>query len=260
MYLESVKNQNNSKAIIMFHAFTGSPTDVISVGRGLAKEGYTVYLPTLSGHNTNDPDDLLKYGVADWVKDGAEAYQTLINDGFTDISVFGLSLGGIVATDVMLHNKVKSYGVFSSPVLPDRANKVPANFWMMYKFYKKKAGLSEDEIKERRREVMNQLDIVLGDIQEHLKMLMPEYSYVETPVFIGQGGKDEMVDPTISKDFRDALTNAEVDFHWYEGAPHVITTGRAGKETQKDLLAFLEKNAQSQNKMNEMEVYNDPNK
>lgn len=242
MYLESEKNEKNSKAILLFHAFTGSPIDVNSVGRGLAREGYTVYLPTLAGHGTDDPDDLLKYGIEDWVKDGAKAYQTLIDDGYTNISVFGLSLGGIVATDVMMHNNVQTYGTFSSPVLPDRASKVPENFWMYYKFLKKKAGMSEEEIEAQKSVVLKKLDTTLTDISEHLKTLVPEYPYIDIPVFIAQGGNDEMVDASIAKDFAEQLTNAKVDFHWYEGAPHVITTGRAGKETEKDLLAFLDEN------------------
>lgn len=243
MYLESEQNQNNSKAIILFHAFTGSPIDVNSVGRGLAREGYTVYLPTLDGHGTENPDDLLEYGIKDWVRNGTEAYQTLVDDGYTNISVFGLSLGGIVATDVMLHNNVQTYGTFSSPVLPDRETKVPENFWLYYKFLKKKAGMSEAEVEAQKSGVMKKLDKTLTDISEHLKTLVPEYPHIDIPVFIGQGGKDEMVDASIARDFAERLTNAKVDFHWYEDAPHVITTGRAGKETEKDLLTFLEKNA-----------------
>ncbi len=235
--------KNGPKAVILIHAFTGTPTDVSSVGRALGREEYTVLMPTLDGHGEEDPDILLNYGIDDWIETGKEAYQTLVDDGYTDISVFGLSLGGIIATDLMLNQEVRSYGTFSSPVIAGRKSNVPENFWMWYRFKKKKLGVDEATIEANKAEVMEKLDEVLAGINEHIKKMMEEYPKVELPVFIGQGGQDEMVDAEIAKLFRDSLEKAEVEFHWYEEAPHVITTGRAGKETQKDLLNFLEKHA-----------------
>lgn len=235
--------QNGPKAIILIHAFTGTPTDVLSVGRALERENYTVLMPTLDGHGHDDPDEIFKYGINDWVKNGQEAYQQLVNDGYTDISVFGLSLGGIIATDIMLNNIVRSYGTFSSPVIARYESNVPENFWMWYKFKKKKLGESEEAVESRKDEVLKKLDNILTGINEHLLTLEPEYPAIDLPVFIGQGGRDEMIDPEIATEFKGLLTNAEVDFHWYDEAPHVITTGRAGKETQNDLIAFVNKHA-----------------
>lgn len=235
--------QNGPKAVILIHAFTGTPTDVSSVGRALEREDYTVLMPTLDGHGHDDPDEIFNYGINDWVKNGQEAYQTLVNDGYTDISVFGLSLGGIIATDVMLNNTVNSYGTFSSPVIARFKSNVPDNFWMWYKFKKKKLGEAVETTESRKAEVLDKLDKILTGINEHLLTLEPEYPAVDLPVFIGQGGQDEMINPEIANEFRDVLTNAVVDFHWYDNAPHVITTGRAGKETQVDLINFLNKHA-----------------
>ena len=235
--------KNGPKAVILIHAYTGTPTDVLSVARALERENYTVLTPTLSGHGLDNPDDLLEYGIEDWLKDGEEAYQTLKKDGFTDISVFGLSLGGVVATDIMLNHEVKSYGVFSSPVITSEDSNVPSNFWVWYKFKMKKLGMADEAIEEKKPEVMEKVKLRLKEINDHVVKMTPEYSKVTIPVFIGQGGQDEMINADHAYTFKDKLENASVDFHWYEDAPHVITTGRAGKETQKDLLAFLEKNA-----------------
>lgn len=235
--------KKGQKAVILFHAYTGTPNDVGSVRRALQRENYTVLTPTLDGHGLEDPNELLKYGINDWIKNGEEAYQTLVDDGFTDISVFGLSLGGIVATHLMLNKKVKTYGVFSSPVLSSTDSNVPENFWMWYKFKMKKMGYDQNEINAKEAEVMNQLRKILTGINDYTDKLSEKYESVNLPVFIGQGGADEMIQAEQAYEFRDALKNAQVDFHWYEDAPHVITVGRIGKELQKDLLAFLEKNA-----------------
>ena len=141
--------KNGNKAVILFHAYTGTPNDVLSIGRALARENYTVMTPTFEGHGTDDPNEILKYGINDWIKNGEDAYQTLVDDGFTDISVFGLSLGGVVATHVMLNKEVKSYGVFSSPVLNSKDSKVPENFWIWYKFKMKQIGVDQEEVNKK---------------------------------------------------------------------------------------------------------------
>ena len=235
--------KKGQKAVILFHAYTGTPNDVGSVSRALQRENYTVLTPTLDGHDLEDPNELLKYGINDWIKNGEEAYQTLVDDGFTDISVFGLSLGGVVATHLMLNKKVKTYGVFSSPVLSSTDSNVPENFWMWYKFKMKKMGHDQNEIDVKEAEVMDQLRSVLTGINDYTDEMSKEYASVNLPVFIAQGGADEMIQADQAYDFRDALESADVDFHWYEDAPHVITVGRIGKELQEDLIAFLEKNA-----------------
>lgn len=231
------------KAVILFHAYTGTPNDVNSVARALERNNYTVLTPTLDGHDLDDPNGLLKYGIDDWIKNGEEAYQTLKQDGYTDISVFGLSLGGVIATDIMLKHDVKSYGVFSSPVLSTLETNVPKMFWKWYTFKMEKLGYDETEINTKKDEVMNRVKEVLIGINEHTEKLSKAYDSVELPVFIAQGGKDEMISAQQAYDFKNALPKADVDFHWYEEAPHVITVGRIGKELQKDLLEFLEKYA-----------------
>lgn len=235
-------NNNKSKAVILFHAFTGTPNDVLTVGRALEREGYEVRTPTLSGHGEDDPDILLNYGIKDWIKDGDHAYNELKEEGYTDISVFGLSLGGIIATHVMLNHDVKSYGVFSSPVIANERSNVPKNFLQWYGFKKKKLGLNPDEIKALEPEVTKQLTEILTGINEYVEQMMPEYANIDLPVFIGQGGKDEMIDQNLAYEFRDSLKNARVSFHWYEDAPHVITIGQTGVKLRGDLIEFLKEN------------------
>jgi len=232
-----------SKAIILFHAYTSTSNDVVSLARALERENYTVMTPTFSGHGAEDPNIILDYGIDDWLKDGENAIQTLRDDGYTDISVFGLSLGGIIATHLMLKEDVNSYGIFSSPVITNEDSNVPENFWSWYQFKMKKLGASPKEITEKKPVIMEKLNKRLKEINDYVETMIPKYSEVTLPVFIGQGGQDDMINPEHTKIFRDKLEKATVDFHWYDEAPHVITIGRVGKQLQKDLLAFLEKNA-----------------
>lgn len=230
------------KAVILFHGYTSSAIDVLSLGRFLARQDYTVYMPNLSGHGLEDPEKLLDYGMDDWKKDGEEAYQKLVDDGYENISVFGLSLGGAVATHLMLNKEVTSYGAFSSPLMPNQHTNIRKYFWKWYTEKKKKLGMKEAEIKEDYLEVMERLDKVLTGLNESIKEMSQYYSEVDLPIFLGQGRLDGMLESTETRKLAKEFTKVDVDFHCYKKAPHVITTGRAGQALRKDLLNFLDEN------------------
>ena len=232
--------QAGPKAIILFHAYTSTSMDVLSLGRALARQDYTVYMPTLSGHGLDDPSELLNYGIEDWIKDGEEAYQKLVEDGYENISVFGLSLGGVIATHLMLNKDLTTYGAFSSPLIPDQKTNIAKYFWIWYEMKKKKLGMTEDEINATYPEVMERLDKILRDLNDYITEMAEHYGEVTLPVFLGQGRLDGMIESTEVRKLVEEFTQAEVDFHCYKKAPHVITTGRAGQALRKDLLAFLD--------------------
>ena len=230
------------KAIILFHAYTSSPLDVLSLGRALAREDYTVYMPTFDGHGLSDPDELLNYGINDWIKNGEDAYQKLVNDGYKNISVFGLSLGGIIATDLMLKHDVTAYGAFSSPLMPNQETNIASYFWQWYQAKKKALGATETDITSQEKRVFEEINEILHGINTHVIEMAQEYGKVSLPIFLGQGRLDGMIESTEVRKLKKEFKQVDVDFHCYQKAPHVITTGRAGMDLRKDLLAFLEKN------------------
>lgn len=230
------------KAVILFHAYTSSPLDVLSLGRALARENYTVYMPTFDGHGLDNPDEILNYDITDWIKNGEDAYQKLVNDGYENISVFGLSLGGIIATDLMLKHDVTAYGAFSSPLMPNQKTNIANFFWTWYQAKKKKMGATETEIKSQENRVLERMEEILHGINHHVIEMAKGYGNVTIPVFLGQGKLDGMIESTEVRKLKKEFKQADVDFHCYQKAPHVITTGRAGTDLRKDLLAFLEKN------------------
>lgn len=234
--------QRGPKAIILFHAYTSTPMDVLSLGRALAREDYTVYMPTFAGHGLDNPDDILDYGIDDWIQNGEDAYQKLMDDGYEDISVFGLSLGGIIATDLMFKHDVTTYGAFSSPLMPNQATNIPSYFWQWYQTKKRSLGVTEADITSEKDRVLERINEVLKGINDHVIDMAKGYGDVNLPIFLGQGKLDGMIESTEVRKLVKEFKQVDVDFHCYEKAPHVITTGRAGADLRKDLLAFLEKN------------------
>ncbi|ALV22764.1 MULTISPECIES: alpha/beta hydrolase [Carnobacterium] len=231
--------ERGPKAVLLMHAYTGTPNDVRMMGRALEKENYTVYAPLFKGHGTLDPEDILAASPTDWIQDAKEALQFLAEKGYQQVAVFGLSLGGIIATKMMVDENILASGTFCSPVIRYEQNNVRSTFLKYVELVKKHAGQSADEINARMPLVENGLDKQLKGISEIVLSMEPAYKTLTKPMFIAQAGKDELIDPQIAVQFKEALVQAEVDFHWYENSKHAITVGVDHKELEKDVLNFL---------------------
>ncbi|MGX7395097.1 alpha/beta hydrolase [Carnobacterium mobile] len=231
--------ERGPKAVILFHAYTGSPNDVRMMGRALEKENYTVYAPIFKGHGTLEPEDILAVSPTDWIQDAKDALQFLTEKGYRQIAVFGLSLGGVIATKTMTTENILASGTFCSPTLNYDQNNVRSTFLRYVKNVKKHAGQTNEEIEARMPEVEQGLDKQLAGISEIVASMVPAYNSITKPVFIAQAGQDELIDPQIAVQFKEALIHAKVDFHWYEKSTHVITVGADHKELEKDVLKFL---------------------
>lgn len=236
---KSLFYESGKRAVLLFHAFTSNPKDMLSLGRALERADYTVYAPVFSGHGTNDPDDLFDYSIKDWVQDGKDALAFLKDKGYDEVAVMGLSLGGVVATDLLLNEDVIGGGTFASPVVSEYDTNVPEHFMIWYEHMKEQAGYSKEEIAGLKTSAEVKVQAILDGVHAHVAEMEKEYDQLNKKIFIAQGGQDEMINDQSAVKFKDALVNADVDFHFYEDAPHVLTTGKIGKDVQIDVLTYL---------------------
>jgi carboxylesterase len=88
----------NHIGILVCHGFNGTPQSVEFLSKSLAKKGYTIYAPLLSGHGTH-PEDMESYSYSDWIYDVEEAYNFL-QQTCSRIFIMGQSMGGALALRV----------------------------------------------------------------------------------------------------------------------------------------------------------------
>jgi carboxylesterase len=82
-------------AVLLIHGLTGTPTELRRVAQGLAKRGYTVYVPTLAGH-CGDNADLQATGWKDWYESVRRAFVG-IRQRHAQVFVGGLSMGAVMS-------------------------------------------------------------------------------------------------------------------------------------------------------------------
>lgn len=82
-------------AVLLIHGLTGTPTELRKVAQGLAKRGYSVYVPTLAGH-CGDNADLQATRWTDWYAGVQRAFEG-IRQLHRQVFVGGLSMGSVMS-------------------------------------------------------------------------------------------------------------------------------------------------------------------
>lgn len=105
--------------VLLLHGLTGTPTEMKSVGKGLARAGLTVYAPQLAGH-CGSKEDLLATGWPDWFA-SAEAGLDFLTRRCRCVFAAGLSMGALLS--VLLAAKhpetVAGIGLYSTSLRHD---------------------------------------------------------------------------------------------------------------------------------------------
>lgn len=229
---------NNQRAILLLHAYTSSSVDVRVLGTTLNQQGYTVYMPTISGHGTKDMRNIVATSPNQFQKDVQVAIEFLKTEGYKQIAVFGLSLGGMLAIDVLTqkNSAIIGGGSFNSPVPLEDFDKIHQQFMIFAdKLYQDSFGdkaIYQEELLKKSFKQLSEISDLTYEVYEHL-------SNIEVPVFILQSGKDELISETTGDKLAQAIRFAPVEYHYFPEGAHAITVGKYRVELSEKLLNFI---------------------
>lgn len=88
--------EESRRACLVLHGFTGYPGEMYPVFDALGAEGFAVSLPRYPGHATTGRD-FRQTLFPDWYGRAYDAYLDL-SARYDDVSIVGLSMGGLIAT------------------------------------------------------------------------------------------------------------------------------------------------------------------
>lgn len=234
---------SGKRGVILLHAYTGNSNDVRMLGRQLNWQGYTVFAPLFSGHGGDPKKVLDSQGPADWWDDTRMAIFRLRDSGVDQIAIFGLSLGGLLATKALEYDpQLLGGGVFASPITSWSVSNVPEYFPKIAAHYYQQQKMNPMLIDEKVAKLTTRLPRQLAAIQEMAHDICDHLDQVHRPFFIGQGGADEMIDPQSGAQLRDRLLSygTPVDYHFYPEATHLLTVNSAHRQLFGDVEKYLQ--------------------
>lgn len=229
--------------ILLLHAYTGTAKDMNLLGRHLHKLGYSVLCPNFSGHWSDNIFDLLNASPFIWLEEAQAAFDWLNQQGFEKIFVFGLSMGGIMATSLIADplNSIDGGGIFNSPVVTVQRTDVSKAFMGYAKHLARTTQTmaqyenEEEKIRQAHWKQMDELEQVKQTIKTKL-------ANIDQAFYIAQSAKDELIDPDDAYELQDELINAKIDFHWFSENTHVITVNRDRVDFENSVIRFIADN------------------
>lgn len=226
------------RAVLLLHGFTGSSADVRMLGRFLEKNGYTSYAPHYRGHGVA-PEELIKTNPSQWWADVVAAYDELRDQGYEEIAVCGLSLGGVMSLKLALNKPVKGIVTMCAPMTmrtTDVMFEGVLKYAAEYKKYEQKDNTTiEQEVAAIRAAGMPSL----AQLREFVYDVRAQVDELYTPLFVVQARHDEIIDPNSANIIFDAAESTEKQLNWYEEAGHVITLSNEKTQLHHDIKQFL---------------------
>lgn len=229
------------RGVILLHAYTGTPNDVRQLGRYLNKENYSVLMPLLSGHGTDNAETILTASPTDWVYDIEKNIAEMVTEGFSEIAVFGLSLGGVLAFDTLIKRPdvVIGGGSFCSPIVPELKSSIEPTFMKYAAHLLKIRGVDADETEASLARVAAGISKQLNEIESLGQTVYRDLTTIMMPTFLAQAGQDELIEAQQVFETAGNLSKSPFTLNWYPKSGHVITVGPERQQLQEDVLHFL---------------------
>lgn len=227
------------RAVLLLHGFTGHSADVRMLGRFLEKHNYTTHAPIYRGHGTS-PEKLLQTTPNEWWEDVVAAYDYLRNEGYEEIAVAGLSMGGALGLKLAYTTKVKAIIPMCTPAFFDNEDQLTQGFKQFARQFKQLEQKSAETIEEEVNELFTKKSNTFAGIGQFIEEVRTHIDTIYTPTFVVQASNDQMINPDSATYIYEQVEAPQKEIKWYEESGHVITLGKERDQLHEDILSFLE--------------------
>lgn len=229
--------EEGNRAVLLLHGFTGNSSDVRQLGRFLQKKGYTSYAPQYEGHAA-PPEEILKSSPFVWLKDALDGYDFLVDKGYDEIVVAGLSLGGCYALKLSLNRDVKGIVTMCSPMYIKTEGAMFEGVLEYARNFKKYEGKDEATIQKemdhfKPTDTLKELQGQIEDVREHIDEVMD-------PLLVIQAEQDQMINTDSANIIYNESESDDKAIKWYANSGHVITIDKEKELVFEDVYQFLE--------------------
>ena len=231
-----------SKGVLLIHGFTGSPSEMILLGNYLYRQGYTVLGVRLNGHGTT-VEEMSQTDWQQWYHSACDGYH-LLRGICSEISVIGLSMGGLLAMRIGRDFPVKKIVSMSAPIFI--ANERNLRFLPPVERsvgrYQRKNRRNLPELAKRYNVSYSQMPLVcvhqLLDVIKETKKILPE---ITKPILIVQSENDHTVKVESGQYIYEHVQSEEKELLKLKLSGHLVTLDIEHDKLFEEIELFLAK-------------------
>jgi carboxylesterase len=258
-------------AVMLIHGLTGTPTEMRTIAKLIAKGGFTVYGIQLAGHCGSE-EDLLQTDWQDWYASVEAAFEK-ISKAHKVVYVGGLSMGAVLAIHLAAQHpqQVQGLALYSATLEFDGWAVPWLSFlfpWFMntsicehYRFVETfPYGIKDERLRTRILNKMMRGDSAaagtlgmtgrsLRELRRLVKIVKGEMAAVRTPALIVQAVDDDITSPRRNGDYLRRHLAGPVSVLSLDDSYHIVTIDRqhslVAAETTRFFKFWLEQSSES---------------
>ena len=212
--------------VLLIHGFAGSREEIRPLGDYLAKRGFSVAMPRLSGHE-GTRKELAGANYRDWIEDVKKSYTALAKT-CDNIAVVGFSMGGLLAAQLYQTHKFHRFITINTPVyywdFTQMAKNLRTDFCTYWKQY-----FSASASKPFR---------TLLNFQRLLSRTKPLFCTIDCPALVIQVQDDDTVNKR-SGDYICHALRGEISYMKPLAGGHILLQSDAFQEVADAVSGFL---------------------
>lgn len=232
--------KSGKRAVLLLHGFTGTSADVRMLGRFLEKKGYTSLAIHYEGHGVT-PEELIESGPDQWWQDVLRGYDELIEAGYDEIAVMGLSLGGVYSLKLGYNRPLKGIVTMCAPMMMESTDLMFTGVLRYAREYKRYEGKTDAIVEAEVAQIEEKGMPTIADLRQLVYDVRDEITHLYAPLFVVQGALDKVIDPQSAHVIYNEAESIEKQEKWYAKSGHIVTLGPEKEELHEDIFNFLEK-------------------
>lgn len=225
-----------AQGVLLIHGFTGSPSEMSLLADYLHKNGYTVYSVRLPGHGTK-VEDLNKTSFWQWIA-AVEDAERLLQGMCTQVSVVGMSMGGLLALHLACHFPIHKLVCLATPIfIIDKRLPLLTVYGFFKEYVTKRQRIYDLKLHMRydRMPVKSVREMV--QLLQQVKLLLPQ---IKTPCLVMQSAVEHTLKPESAEHIYNNVGSAHKKLIWKYHSGHLLVLDKERASVFQDILDFLE--------------------
>lgn len=250
--------RGNHIGCLVVHGFMASPPEVAWVGQHLAEQGYTVYVPRLTGHGI-DPDHMQRMIWQDWYAQVLDGYHILRQQCEIVVAI-GHSMGGLLSLLLASDHALDALVVCASPItISDTRSSIRyanlISYAMPFTEHPSEADLNAQIVAEQERrgeaitsrvhyqkwasKAVHQFSL----LEKVTREILPQ---VITPLLLLYAEQDETGSPAQGEHISNAVRSSIVEMHILKEGGHIVFQDKGRDEAFHVVADFVNRMTHSE--------------